>query len=109
LLQKGDALANVHLRATMWRSDQEGEKIISLADAGQYWDGYTRVVNCITFLNVAGLQFPHMLPSITQRLSSWIQKIKGAIDKIAKGVGANGYSIGVSIPYGASVSISFPV
>ena len=89
--------------------EQGAENISSLADAGKYWAAYMRLTTCISFLNMAAQQQPSKLPRIIQHLLNWIQKIKSAVDKIAKGIGANGYSIGVSAPFGVSVSISFPV
>jgi hypothetical protein len=60
-------------------------------------------------MNNAAQQQPSKHPKIIQHLQTWIGKIQGSISSIAKGMGANGYSISVSVPYGVSVSISFPV
>ena len=67
------------------------------------------LTDCISFLNMAAQQQPSKLPGIIQRLLNWIQKIKSSVDKIVRGIGGNGYSIGVSAPFGVSVSISFPI
>lgn len=87
----------------------EGEagKIMNLVQTGKYWDAYVRLTACVTFLNMASQQYPHKQPAIIQRLLNWIQKIKSAVDKIVKGIGGNGYSIGISAPFGVSISISF--
>ena len=84
------------------------KEIEGLADGGDYWGGYARLTACISFFNTAGQQQPSKQPGIIGRLLNWIQKIKSVVDKIVKGVGGNGYSIGVSAPFGISVSISFP-
>lgn len=87
----------------------EGEKVRHLAQSGEYWDAWIRLTACITFLNVASQQHPTRQPAIIQRLLNWIQKIKGAINKIVKGIGGSGYSLGVSAPFGISISVSFTV
>jgi len=88
---------------------EEADKVTDLAQGEKYWDAYIRLTACITFLNMASQQHPTRQPAIIQRLLNWIQKIKGAIDKIVKGIGGSGYSIGVSAPFGISISVSFTV
>lgn len=88
--------------------EEETEKIRHLAEAGKYWDAYVRLITCVSFLNIAGQQLPSKWPDIIGRLLDWIRKIKGEVDKIVRGLGGNGYSIGASLPLGVSVSISFP-
>lgn len=83
------------------------KEIEDLADRRDYWDSYARLTACISFFNAAGQQQPSKQPGIIGRLLNWIQKIKSVVDKIVKGVGGSGYSIGVSAPFGVSVSISF--
>jgi len=89
--------------------EEETERIRQFADAGKYWDGYIRLAACISFLNMAGQQEPSKRRDIMERLLAWIQKIKGAADKIVRGIEANAYSIGVSAPFGVSISISYTV
>lgn len=90
--------------------ESETEELQSLVKQGKHWDAYIRFASCISFMNNAAQQQSSKLPAIIQRVLSWIQKIKAVIDSIVKGIiGANGYSIGVSPPFGVSVSISFPV
>jgi hypothetical protein len=95
-------------------NELEGEEgmIVDSGESGESkkcWNAWTRLTLYVSFLNVASQQYPSKQPAIIQRLLNWIQKIKGALDKIVKGIGGNGYSIGVSVPFGVSISISFPV
>lgn len=46
---------------------------------------------------------------LTSELQSWIQKIKEALEAIAKFLKAVTYSVSVSAPFGLSISISFSV
>lgn len=87
----------------------EAEKIRYLVEAEKYWDAYTKLTTYVSFLNMAAQQQPSKLPGIIQRLLDWLKRIKGELDKIVRGIGADGYSIGVSAPFGVSVSIPFPV
>ncbi|GAG54901.1 unnamed protein product [marine sediment metagenome] len=48
-----------------------------------------------------------MQSGIIQRLLEWIRKIKRELDKVVGEIGGDGYSIGVSAPFGVAVSISF--
>jgi hypothetical protein len=89
--------------------EEESKKVRALAQEKKYWDAYTRVVFCISFLNIAFQQDPSKQPGIIRRLLDWIQKMKDIVDQIVKGIGGNGYSIGVSGPFGVSISISFAV
>jgi len=88
--------------------DKEGSDIEELANKDT-WNAWIRLTACITFLNMASQLYPTKQSGIIQRLLNWIQKVKGAIDKIVKGIGGNGYSIGISAPFGVSISVSFPV
>lgn len=90
----------------------EGGKIADLAESGESekcWNAWTRLTAYVSFLNVTSQQYPSKQPAIIQRLLKWIQKMKNAIDKIVRGIGGNGYSIGVSAPFGVSISVSFTV
>jgi hypothetical protein len=46
---------------------------------------------------------------LASKLQDWIQKIKAALEAIAKFLNAATYSVGVSAPFGLSISISFNV
>ena len=69
------------------------------------WLAYTRLMSSISFLNAAAQQ----RIGIIDRLLNWISDIKDALDGIVKKIGASGYSIGVSAPFGLSISVSFSV
>ncbi len=85
--------------------EEEGDKIQYLIRP----DAYTRLIACITFLNMAYQQNPTKQPEIMQRLLNWIQNIKYIIDPIVSGIGGDGYSIGVAAPFGVSITVSFSV
>jgi len=89
--------------------NEVAEGIEKLTREGKYWEAYTRLTACITFLNISFQQQRTQQPRIIQRLLNWIQNIKGTIDKVVQGIGGSGYSIGVSLPFGASISVSFTV
>ena len=86
---------------------EEAETIRRLVQAAKYWDAYTRLATCILFFNMAAQQEPSKLPEIIQRLLDWIKEIKRELDRIVGEIGADGYSIGVSAPFGVSISISY--
>jgi hypothetical protein len=86
-----------------------GDEIGRLAKEGQNWEAYTRLTDCLSFFNRAAAQLPDRRHGIIERLLDWIQRIRNAMDQIVSGVGGNGYSIGISIPFGLSLSISFPI
>lgn len=86
---------------------EEQENIKGMVDKEDYWGAYKRLCACISFFSMATQQQPIRLPWIIQALLNWIQRMKGHLDKMVKGIGGNGYSIGVSAPFGVSVSISF--
>lgn len=86
----------------------EGESIMGMVDKEDYWGAYKRLCACVSFFSMATQEQPTRLPWIIQALLNWIQKMKGHLDKMVKGIGGNGYTIGVSAPFGVSVSISFP-
>ena len=88
---------------------EEQASIEVMVDKEDYWEAYKRLCAYISFFSAAAQQQPTKLPWIIQRLINWIQKMKGQLDKMVRGIGGNGYSIGVSAPLGVSVSISFPV
>jgi hypothetical protein len=46
-------------------------------------------------------------PGLTSKLQGWIQRIKSALDALAKFLKAASYSVGVSAPIGISVAITF--
>ena len=58
-----------------------------------------------SFINAATAR----LPAILRRLQHWVNKMQTTINNLAKKLGANGYSIGVSMPFGLSIDLSFPV
>ncbi len=91
------------------REASEIENLAKSVESEKCWNAWIRLTACISFLNLASQQHPSKQPAIIQRLLNWIQAIKGAIDNIVKGMGGNGYSIGVSAPFGVSISISFTV
>ena len=74
---------------------------------GKYWEAFIRFTMYVSFMNNAIQQQPSKLPKIIQRLLEWIQKIKAILDKSVQNIGAKGYTIGVSAPWGVSVSVSF--
>ena len=85
------------------------EEIGSLSTQRKYWDAYKELLTCIALLNTSAQQQPAQGAKIIRRLLNWIRQLKNTIDNIVRGIGANGYSIAVSYPWGISVSVSFPV
>jgi len=86
------------------------QEIDELTRDEKYWEAYRRLTGCITFLSMASQRHPTALPAIIQQLLKWIQRIKGAIDKVIQGIGGSGYSIAFSAPPGmVTVSVSFAV
>lgn len=49
------------------------------------------------------------LPSIIRKFENWVNKIKSTLNTLAKKLGANGFSIGVAVPVGVSIDLSFPI
>jgi hypothetical protein len=105
----GESISEQMVNKALDELQKEADTILDFVQRGKYWDGYVRLMASISFLNVAAQQHQAKLPHIIRRLLNWIQQIKSTIDKIVKGIGGNGYSIGVSAPFGVSVSVSFPV
>lgn len=103
----GEPISESTLDRMLSQLPQREGKITNLVSTGRYWEAYSELNTTISFFNTAVQQQPSRLPGVVQRLLGWIQKIQGAIATIAQGVGGNGYSIGVSAPWGVSVSISF--
>jgi hypothetical protein len=89
--------------------EEEAREIEKLTGEGKYWEAYKRLFACISFFNTVAHQYPNIRSGIIRRLLDWIEKTKKAVDEIVKGVGGNGYTIGVSLPFGVSVAISFLV
>lgn len=57
-----------------------------------------------------GVATPEAAPSpVVSSLQGWIRKLKSALDALAKFLRAGSYTIGVSVPLGLSVLISFNV
>ena len=89
--------------------EEAAQEIHELTRDKKYWEAYRRLTGCITFLSTASQQHPTRQPEIIQQLLKWIQKIKGAIDTVIRGIGGSGYSITVSVPWGLSLAVSFDV
>jgi hypothetical protein len=49
------------------------------------------------------------VPRILSRLSTWVNRIGSTLANLAGQLGADSYSIGVGVPLGLSVDLSFPV
>ncbi len=98
-----------HLNNALNMLKSKEENIESLLQYGKPWEAYGELMACIALFNATAQQYPAKRPSIIQRLLTWIKNIKSTLDKIINGIGGNGYSIGVSMPWGVSVSVSFPV
>jgi len=62
-----------------------------------------RLTTLSFFLNAAIKKRPLLL----KKLEKWVKKIKEALSKLAKKVGAVGFNISVGLPAGISISISF--
>lgn len=60
-------------------------------------------MNC--FVSVAG----NKVPKIIIKLGSWIPKLQAHTKTLAKKLNANSFSISVGLPFGISVSLSWPV
>lgn len=73
----------------------------------RYWDACTRLITCISFFDTAVEKEPSNESRIIQRLLAWVREIQRDLNKIVQEVGASGYSIGISAPFGVSVSPSF--
>jgi hypothetical protein len=52
---------------------------------------------------------PQASPDAIARLQGWLQKIKSALEALAAFLDAASYSVGVSVPWGLSVQITFNV
>jgi hypothetical protein len=89
--------------------DRETEQINALADKRMYWEALGQLTTTLALFNATAQQRPTQQPKIIKQLLQWIHNLKDAIDKAIKGIEANGYSIGVSFPWGVSVSVSFSV
>ena len=48
-------------------------------------------------------------PSILRQLQKWIKRLKDLLEVIARKVKAENYSIGVGVPFGISIIISFKI
>jgi len=66
---------------------------------------FARLTRLISFLNAALMR----RPSIIRRLEKWVQKVKAVANALGKKLGANGFSIGVGLPIGVSIDLSFPI
>ena len=66
---------------------------------------FARLTLLISLLN-AGVS---KLPSIIRRLEKWVNRIKSTLNALAKKLGANGFSIGIAVPVGVSIDLSFPI
>lgn len=71
-------------------------------------DAYLSLMTVVILFNRAlALRLPK-LPNVEKRLKGWINHVRSTVAKlVSKLPKANGYSIGVSFPWGISVSISF--
>ncbi|MCK4387240.1 MAG: hypothetical protein KAW00_00575 [Dehalococcoidia bacterium] len=88
--------------------EEEAKKIEDLVfKERRYWDAYTRLITCVSFFNTAAQKDPNNMSTIIQRLLAWIREIQRDLNKIVREVGASGYSIGISAPFGVSISLSF--
>jgi len=66
---------------------------------------FAQLIALTSFLNAVATK----RPSIIKRLGKWVKKLQAVANALAKKLGANGFSIGVQIPAGVSVDLSFPV
>jgi len=105
---RGENISDGMIDRALLMFEHDLERIESLATGGKGWEAYMNLITRVSFLNAAGQQQPSKQPGIIQKLRSWILKIQRALGAITKAVNGNGYSIGVSAPWGVSISISFP-
>jgi hypothetical protein len=63
---------------------------------------FTRLTS---FLNRGSGRFPYLL----RRLSGWVKRMRSTLERLARKLGADSYSIGVSMPVGVSFDLSFPI
>lgn len=66
---------------------------------------FARLTRLTSFLNTGVTK----LPSIIRRLEKWVNRIKSTLNALAKKIGANGFSIGIAVPVGVSIDLSFPI
>lgn len=86
--------------------EHELSAVEASVDAEPY-AAFTGLLSLTLFLNAAATK----RPSIIRKLEKWIQRIQAAANALAKKLGADGFSIGISVgwPPGLSLSLSFPV
>ena len=95
----------------------QSSKVIK--DQGQAYELLARTFVAVVRINtavsatptdgVASPQAATQLPSPIDSLQGWIQKIRDALDALAIYLEATSYTIGVSLPIGLAVQVTFNV
>ena len=83
--------------------DSELSKIENIVDTQPY-TAFLQLSNLISFTNVGIRSSPF---TIIKKLENLIQDIKDLVQKLANKLQANGFSIGLGIPFGFFISLSF--
>jgi hypothetical protein len=66
---------------------------------------FARLTRLSSFINAASAK----KPSIIRKLDKWVNKIKTTVNSLAKKLGAKSFSIGISMPFGLSIDLSFDI
>jgi hypothetical protein len=74
-------------------------------DRGEPYVAFGQFTQLTSFLDQAA----NRVPRILRRLSSWVNRMGGALANLAQQLGADSFSIGVGLPLGLSFDLSFPV
>lgn len=85
--------------------ESELNQIDNLINNDQIDEAFASLLQLTSVINMAMSK----MPTLVRKLEKWIKKIKNVVEKLAKKVGANQYSISTGVPWGVSVSVSFPV
>jgi len=85
--------------------ESEIERINNLIDEEKEDDAFASLLQLTSTINLSISQ----KPSLVRGLEKWINKIRSALKRLAKKVGANSFSITAGFPWGVSVSVSFPI
>lgn len=92
------------IRSHPGRIDNDLDKILK---ATSEISGKSHAYEILADLILVSSRIKQSTTGLTSGLQSWIQKIKEALEAIAKYLKAAGFSVGVSVPFGLSISISF--
>ena len=81
------------------------QDIEDLIDNNMAEKAFANLALLTSFINAAASK----RPSILNKLKKWVKKFKNLTNRLAKKLGADGFSIGVSVPLGLTIELSFPI